>query len=246
MAIQSHLLVNLKAATWSAYQGTSAILREAGVRHEFADIPRSKLIPSEIPHHVKQIHSDIILEADAKTAWDQEQRPEGDGIFTTTPGTRVAVKTADCLPVLIAARNGTFACAIHAGWRGLTSGILPRAIELASGFDRRDQLMVAIGPAISREQFEVGDDVIEGIFSESASLSPESRMLCIAKGRGDRWHVDLPLAAACQALGHGIDSRNLEIIQSCTRTAKSDGQWIHNSYRRDGKGCGSNWSWISL
>jgi polyphenol oxidase len=246
MTISSPLLNDLKRVSWSPYNGTSSILREAGASHGFEDIHQSKLVAGGSPHHVKQVHSDIILEANNGTAWDQEQRPEGDGIFTTVAGTRVAVKTADCLPILIAAKNKKFACAVHAGWRGLTSGILPRALEIAGGFDRRDQLLIAIGPAISWERFEVGDDVIAGIFSDSASLSDESRMLCVSKGQGDRWHVDLPLAAACQALEHGIPAGNIEVIQSCTRAARWDGQWIHNSYRRDGKGCGSNWSWISL
>jgi YfiH family protein len=246
MFANSKLLDQLKSVRWSPYNGASVILTHAGFQHDFADVDRSADIKVIAPHHVKQIHSNIILKATAESSFQNERRPEGDGIFSLEKGVKIAIKTADCLPILVATKNKTFAAAVHAGWRGFTSGILARAITMANQYDTPENILVVTGPAISRDQFEVGEDVVAAVFSDQAGLTQESQMLVTSKGQLDRWHVDLPLASACVAIHLGILPANIEIIQSCTKAALSQGKNLHNSYRRDGKGCGSNWSWISI
>jgi copper oxidase (laccase) domain-containing protein len=76
--------------------------------------------------------------------------------------------------------------------------------------------------------------------------------LAVAKGRNDRWHIDLQLAAAIQLHLAGVKPENIEVIRSCTRTdvqlknqqVQTSKAFTWHSYRREGQGCGSNWSWI--
>ncbi len=201
------------------------------------------------PHYPKQVHGTTILAMNHDQDFHGPLRPEADGIYTQTSGSAaIAIRTADCLPVLAAATTKNFAAAIHAGWRGLTAGILHHAVNLSSQSGALENTRFVIGPAISREMFEVGPEVVDAMMAPACGLPETAQALAIAKGRGDRWHVDLQVAAACQLLASGIPPTNIEVIRACTflDTDRHDQQKIWNSYRRDGAGCASNWSWIKL
>src|SRR5205809_5429764 len=94
---------------------------------------------------IRQIHSAIAVHAD---------RPgcptEGDALLSDTPGRIVAVKTADCVPILLADDRHHAIAAVHAGWRGTASRIVQKTIEaMAARWNTRpDDLHAAIGPAI--------------------------------------------------------------------------------------------------
>jgi YfiH family protein len=105
---------------------------------------------------VKQIHSDIVL-----VAGHMGCIGEGDALITNDPGITLSIRTADCLPVLIADGRNRAVAAVHAGWRGVVSGIVPKTIEaMKHQFGTRpEDVVVAIGPGIGRCCFEVGPDV---------------------------------------------------------------------------------------
>ena len=89
--------------------------------------------------------------------------PDCDALWTTEPGLWLAVKTADCVPVLGSFPGGVVA--IHAGWRGAKAGIVPQtlaAIAAELGLGRRD-FRLAIGPCIGQANYEVGPEVVAGI-----------------------------------------------------------------------------------
>ena len=82
---------------------------------------------------------------------------QGDAVVSHTPGLVCAVKVADCMPVLFAARDGSAVGAAHAGWRGLSGGILERTVsELHVA---PEQLVAWMGPCIGPSAFEVGEEV---------------------------------------------------------------------------------------
>lgn len=83
----------------------------------------------------------------------------GDAVTTPHKGVACAVLTADCLPVLICARDGSQVAAVHAGWRGLADGILGHSI--ARFHCRPEALSVYLGPAIGPDHFEVGQEVYD-------------------------------------------------------------------------------------
>src|SRR6187399_1799712 len=83
--------------------------------------------------------------------------PEADAAITRTPGTVLAILTADCLPILLCAADGSEIGAVHAGWRGLAAGV----IEACVGRMRAQpaKLIAWLGPAIGPASYEVGDEV---------------------------------------------------------------------------------------
>lgn len=80
-----------------------------------------------------------------------------DGSFTDVPGRVCTIMTADCLPILICNTTGTEVAAVHAGWRGLAAGVVGNAIKQFSS--PPEDLMTYLGPAISQQHFEVGNEV---------------------------------------------------------------------------------------
>ena len=105
------------------------------------------------PCWLRQVHGADVIAADSIAA----ETPEADASVSRTSGRACAVLTADCLPVLFAARNGSAVGAAHAGWRGLAAGVLENTIA-ALGMPP-DQLLAWLGPAISQASFEVGPEV---------------------------------------------------------------------------------------
>ncbi len=106
-----------------------------------------------------QVHGTTAL--DVETPWGSEARPKADALVTVKPGIALAVGVADCLPVLLADPEARVIAAAHAGWRGAFDGILESAVEgMEKHGARRDRLVAAIGPSISRAAYEVGPEFV--------------------------------------------------------------------------------------
>jgi YfiH family protein len=220
----------LSRVTWSPPAPVSQSLTRLGVAHGFLGCPDRG--PPAGARLCRQVHGTRVVDGEV------EAGTEADALYTRDKGQdrcRVAVKTADCLPVLMVDEDRTIVLAAHAGWRGLTAGILGEAVA-AMG---RGTLHAVIGPAIGREKFQVGADVVEAV--HRLLPSPQAA-LATSKGTGDRWHVDLAVAAAFALMNAGLAPERIEVMQACTMS--SPGVW--HSYRREGRGGGSNWSWIKL
>ena len=132
----------------------------AGVRHGFGtrDAPAPDVYVR--PH---QVHGAAVVEATA--CRNAAQPPDADGIVSALPGLAVAVVTADCVPVLLAAPVGTAVSAVHAGWRGLAAGVVKAAVEVlvrVSGAGPAE-LVAAIGPHIGPCCYEVEEPVLEAL-----------------------------------------------------------------------------------
>jgi len=107
---------------------------------------------------LRQVHSGVVLEA---LAPGLDRFAEGDALVSNAPGVVVGVRTADCVPILIADERTHAVAAIHAGWRGAAAGIAGAAIqELITRYGSRpENLHAAIGPAIGGCCYEVGPEV---------------------------------------------------------------------------------------
>ena len=193
-------------------------------------------------NHCRQVHGTRVVEASqARTAATSTVRIEADAIYSRNPSESVAVKTADCLPVLLCDRAGSIVLAAHAGWRGLTAGVLGCSVGALAGEGvRSEDLHALVGPTICRERFQVGPEVLEAVLGADLGLSPGQAGLVMAKGRGDRWHVDLVVAAVFALVNAGLRPEHVTVVQECTHEQAD--RWY--SYRREGKGAPSNWSWI--
>ncbi len=106
--------------------------------------------------------------------------PKVDAVWTDRSNVALAIMTADCLPVLFASRDGAVIAAAHAGWQGLVGGILTKLV--ASLPCRANELCAWLGPAISRQHYEVGEDVWRQFPAEHCypHQAPGKRMLDLA------------------------------------------------------------------
>jgi YfiH family protein len=149
-----------------------------------------------------------------------------DALVSNTPKIFLAVKTADCVPVLIAdPKTGAFA-AVHAGWRGTSASIVLAAIKrLESEYgSRHEDLRAAIGPAANTCCYEVGSDVIDR-FKE---LFPQSNHL-FTQTRDGHARIDLQTANCDQLAGAGVSPEKIHIAPLCTM----DRTDLFFSYRRE-------------
>ena len=105
------------------------------------------------PQWIRQTHTTNIVNDRTQ---DQDSKSY-DGQFTQNKGVICAVMTADCMPVFICNKQGSEIALVHAGWKGFADGIVEKAIKLFT--DSADQLLVHCGPAISQENFEIGNEV---------------------------------------------------------------------------------------
>lgn len=143
---------------------------------------------------------------------------EADALVTETPGLLLAVRVADCVPVLVVGARGV--AAIHAGWRGLVAGVIGAGLDALG-----EPLAAAVGPCISVENYEVGDEVVAGV---RAAGAPEAVFLRAGPRRA---HVDLRALAAWQLREAGVPE--VEVLPHCTFASPA----LH-SHRRGGAAAG--------
>jgi hypothetical protein len=201
----------------------SPLLSELGVWHAFTtrglevgppgDPGLGRLAPeSALVVDLRQVHGAVVHEVGVEPV---AEPLEGDGLVTEQPGRALLVRTADCVPVLLSRTDGGRVAAVHAGWRGLVAGVIPRALEVLGA----GEYVAAIGPCLSTANFEVGPEVAAEF--EGAGLSE-----VVDRSRA-RPHVDLCSAVATQLERVGV--RRIDGTDRCTYE-HADEFW---SYRRD-------------
>jgi len=123
--------------------------------------------------------------------------PRGDASVSWGPGRVCAIRVADCMPVLFAARDGTVVGAAHAGWRGLAGGVLEATVGRMGV--PASQLIAWMGPAIGQANFEVGEDVRLAF----TGADPEAASAFLPNARG-RWQCDLYALARRRLAAIGV------------------------------------------
>lgn len=228
----AQILDYLNRVEWLETRNQIPRWHDRGIRHGFEGLGH-ELPPFGL--HLKQVHSVDIHEVTEEGS--QGLVGQGDALSTKLPSHRIAVKTADCVPVLL--HHPELVMAIHAGWRGLAQDFLSHAYShvASQGLDPLE-CEWGIGPSISRESFEIGPEVLEH-FQSSPHYGPDLSW-SVQKGLFDRWHLDLQTLAVLRLMKLGVDPSRISVIRTDTKTNPS--QW--HSYRRDGEHAGRNWSWI--
>ena len=182
---------------------------------------------------VRQIHSAITHRIEATSA----HAPAGDGMITKSPGILLAIKTADCVPVLVADVRRRVVGAFHAGWRGTAARVVEKGVgEMRGQFGCQPRdLRAAIGPCIRKCCYSVGDEVraeFESQFTYASELFEEVfdsnavhikyPMLFLnqrAPGHGDlgpEIHLDLVTANQRQLEDAGVSKERIAVIDGCT------------------------------
>jgi polyphenol oxidase len=143
---------------------------------------------------------------------------KADGLVTRAKDLAVAVRTADCAPILLAVDDGSAVAALHAGWRGAVGGVIEEGIRLMDVSPSR--IVAAVGPTIGLDAFEVGPEVIDAA-QKVASVDGISRA-----GQGDRMHLDL--AAFVLRVLEKAGVTRADSVGGCTVTDEN-----YFSHRRD-------------
>jgi len=164
-------------------------------------------LPSE-PVWLTQEHGTSVVALDrggvpeAGTERSGEEPPRADAAVSRVPGKVCAIQVADCMPVLFAARNGAAIGAAHAGWRGLSAGVLEATIAAlgeAPGGIAAEGLVAWLGPAIGPEHFEVGEEVRAAFLERD----PGASGAFVRNARG-RWQCDLYALGRARLVASGV------------------------------------------
>jgi YfiH family protein len=132
-----------------------------------------------------QIHSSVAVTADAPFA----QRPEADGVVTSTPGLACGALSADCAPILFADAEARVVASAHAGWKGALGGVVAATVQaMEAKGARAERIVAAVGPCIGPASYEVGDDFMDRFALEAPGCE---RFFAPGRAAGKR-QFDLP------------------------------------------------------
>ena len=171
---------------------------------------------------LEQVHSDIVHRLESPP----ERKLRGDALITGRPGIFLTIKTADCLPALVVDEDHRVIAAVHCGWRGTLKRVLERVVRDLFEHDGSDpsRLLVALGPCIGPECYEVGPGVKEA-FEEAGFPAGVFRERTSTPGK---YFLDLREANRGQLDRAGVKRENVFSYDACTH-CRSD----LLSYRRD-------------
>lgn len=185
---------------------------------EAADVDRNReLLRSLLPGHPvelvipHQTHSDCVKVVDAAYANGESDLEGVDALVTDMPGYCLCVSTADCVPVLLYDTCNRVVAAIHAGWRGTVARIVEKTLSVMGrryGTQGKD-IIACIGPSISWEAFEVGDEVYHAFDEAGFDMN-------LIAHREAKWHIDLWEANRQQLLSGGVNPGHVEVSGICT------------------------------
>jgi len=167
---------------------------------------------------VHQVHSPNVVTIDAPA----ETPVEADALVTATPGIAISILTADCQPVLFADPKAGVIGAAHAGWRGALEGVLENTLDAMERLGaERANITAVIGPCISLQAYEVGEEFMERFMIEDPAYSR-----FFSGGPGGKPHFDLPSFSLSRLRAAGVGEA--EWIHRCTYSEPD----LFFSYRR--------------
>ena len=190
---------------------------------------------------VKQVHSAKIVES-------EEASVEADAHYTTRPNHALIIKSADCVPILIACPSSEkpkAVCAIHAGWRGVTTEIVQNSVRALLEKGYAPTLMhAAVGPHIQMSSFEVGLDVALELKRAAmrAGIDDISKIIIPHELDAAKRRVDLAAIVHAQLKFFQIREAGIDHVGGLDTLTNSE--W--SSFRRDGAKAGRNLSFIAV
>ncbi|MGG8202371.1 polyphenol oxidase family protein [Klebsiella aerogenes] len=197
-----------------------------GIRYAFLDVHETAAFPYSEMAPVKLVHGNVVHHYQGP----QAERPHADAVFTALRGQKVGVVTADCLPLLMASRDGRYVCSVHAGWRGAASGIIENSLALFRQHHVAiEDVVVVCGPHIHACCYEVSAEFYQLLLTMPAGklakryndelfhqrLAPPETGQAQATGNDNLW-FDLRALAQRVLQQAGVAAENTEWLGSCT------------------------------
>lgn len=194
-----------------------------------------------------QIHSNFIVLGSHS---QKESKVDADGLVNDNCNQNLWVYTADCMPIFFANKKTRNVAALHCGRKGLEKKIIKNLVKIFDNFGTsRDELLVAIGPAISKEHYLVDNITLEEFYKKAedkkitVNLTKTEKDLCFSDSNQfkekDLLQLDLKRSAYRQLLNENIPSTNIDISNLCTYKLKNE----FNSWRRS-KTISRQWNFI--
>ena len=212
---------------------------------ELTGLPLERIV---IPHQVHDTRTLCIDTAFLNLSTEERaERLEGiDAVMTSLPETLICISTADCIPIIIYDARQHVAAAIHAGWKGTVRRIAEQAFAvMQQTYDTQaSDCHAVIGPGISLECFEVGDEVYERFTNAGFDMKT---IACRFPVQGadtcpaTKWHIDLKLCNHQQLIRCGFSEQNIQVSDICTMSNPN-----YFSARREGPATGRNMTCITL
>jgi YfiH family protein len=158
-----------------------------------------------------QVHKTRIVHVSKRTTKDDLM--ETDALITTERGICVGVMSADCVPILLFDKKNKVVGAVHSGWRGTVARILDITLqEMKAVYGTKgEDILAAIGPSVSQDSYEVGEEVVEAVIN----VFERSHQLMIAQPN-NKAKLDLWKANEFQLLDFGVHPERIEISNLCT------------------------------
>jgi hypothetical protein len=198
------------------------------VRENRARLARAAGFPSDRLVLAEQVHGTTVVRG------RPGEVPEADALWTDADGTWLGIRTADCVPLLLASEDGTRVAAVHSGWRGTAGRIAEEAVlTLAREGVAPASLRAAIGPSIGVCCYEVSEDLALGFASAFGAE--------VVRGNGPRQHLDLRLAVRRSLIRAGLPDAHIEDVPGCN--ACEPARFF--SHRRDQGGTGRHLAFIA-
>lgn len=186
--------------------------------------------------YLKQIHSDKVVCVDADTKLTD--LPEADALITDCKNIVIGIKTADCLPLLVYDPVKNLVAAIHAGYRGVLNKVIQNTFSVMQkkfGSNMKN-LLVALGPSIFIENYEVGDEVIREFKAVYGN-----RFSCQKHPEG-KFHLDIRGTARMILRDCAVSEEQISQLDFCTYAQKDR----FHSFRRDGEASGRQFNFIGM
>lgn len=184
--------------------------------------------PSHL-YFLTQVHGRDVRVLRGDEVAEHVRLTRGDITASAAPHVACAVRTADCVPVLVADRRSGAVAAVHAGWRGVECGAVLAGLEAVAALaGSTPDFVAAVGPHIERCCFEVGADVARAL----AKASPAGERAVTwhdREAKAGAAHVDLRLALRAQLEAAGVAASAIDDVRGCT---VCDAERFH-SFRRD-------------
>lgn len=158
------------------------------------------------PFLVKQYHSNLVVSADT----GESNTMEADASYTFERNNPLAILTADCIPILIYSKDGV--AAIHAGWRGLVSGVIENTVARVSS--NTSEVSAWIGPCIRRDSFLVREDFFHNL--ESLGYRKDYIASFASQVNGEQWSFDLVAMAIDKLVSIGFSKEKIFDSGVCT------------------------------
>lgn len=192
---------------------------------------------ARLPHEARQVHGAVVIRVECGAA--PAVVPGADGLVASRaarPTAGLAVRSADCVPLLLAEVGGAALAAVHAGWRGAAAGIVGAAVRTLVDLGARPEaLVVALGPSIGGCCYTVGEDVVVAV-ARASGTGPQR----LGREEGGGFRLDLGAALALQLEAAGVAPAAIYRSRACTACHRG----LFFSHRRDGGRSGRQLSCI--